>query len=210
MRILWLTLGLLGGLMFQAAGDPARLPIDRSRQRDLQAWKPQIQAYSKRHYGEDTWQLRPTCIVLHYTAGTSFPWNLVNTGSFLGERPGLASHYVIDGARVWQILPPDVRSRGAFGINHRAINIEMVAADAADLARRPRTLESCARLCGDLMERFSIPLEKIYSHQDVGAMDASLVPEVLDRTDPSPYGKVDPGEQNMQTVLDLLTGSSSR
>lgn len=197
-----LALILLGALAIPMAwGDPA---VDKSRARSLEAWKPKIRAYSKRHYGEDTWQLEPTCIVLHYTAGTSFPWNLVNTGSFAGEAPGLASHYVIDGSHVWELLPPTVRSRGAFGINHRAINIEMVAADASDLARRPKTLETCAALCRVLMARFDIPVEKIYSHQDVSQMDPALIPEVLDRTDATPYGKIDPGSQNMKTVLKLL------
>lgn len=198
-HFVWLLLALWLGS--SALPEPV---FDRTRARKLESWKPQIQAYSKRHYGEDTWKLEPTCIVLHYTAGKSFPWNLVNSGSFLGERPGLASHYIIDGSKVWEVLPPTVRSRAAYGINHRAINIEMVAADASDLAGRPQTLKSCATLCRYLMNRFSLPVDKIYSHQDVSAMDPSLVPEVRDRVNSEPYDKVDPGEQNMRTVLRLL------
>lgn len=194
-----LLLALLLILCVQAQPAP-----DKSRARKLESWKPQIQAYSKRHYGEDTWKLQPTCIVLHYTAGKTFPWNLVDTSTFANEAPGLASHYVIDGTRVWELLPPTVRSRGAYGINHRAINIEMVAADAADLASRPQTLKTCAALCRVLMTQFNIPREKIYSHQDVSKMDQDLIPEVLDRTDSSPYHKIDPGAQNMKTVLKLL------
>ena len=197
-RLFALVLALLVPL---ALGDPK---LDKSRARKLESWKKQIQAYSKRHYGEDTWKLEPTCIVLHYTAGTTFPWNLVNTGTFAGEAPGLASHYVIDGAQVWELVPPTVRSRGAFGINHRAINIEMVTADASDLARRPKTLKTCAWLTRSLMEQFSIPIDKVYSHQEVSQMDTALVPEVLDRTNPEPYGKIDPGEQNMKTILKML------
>jgi N-acetyl-anhydromuramyl-L-alanine amidase AmpD len=201
-----LLLALFVVLAIQAAlSQPA---LDKSRARKLENWKPQIQAYSKRHYGEDTWQLEPTCIVLHYTAGKTFPWNLVNTDTFAGEAPGLASHYVIDGTKVWELVPPTVRSRGAFGINHRALNIEMVAADAADLANRPATLKTCAALCRVLMAQFDIPLEKIYSHQDVSKMDKALIPEVLDRKDPSPYHKIDPGAQNMKTVLKLLKQQS--
>src|ERR1017187_2120624 len=90
------------------------LPIDTSRARDVEAWKPQIAAYSLRHYGQKEWRLEPHCIVLHYTASSSFPWNLVHSTSSLGERPGLASHYVVDGRHIWQILPPQVRSRGAY------------------------------------------------------------------------------------------------
>ena len=175
-------------------------PIRHDRQRDLVDWKQDIANYSGQHYGESRWQLEPTCIVLHYTAGTSFPWNLVNSQSFAGERPGLASHYVIDGNNIWQILPTNVRSRGAYGINHRAINIEMVAADANDLSYRTETLESCARLVAYLSGQYGIPLSKIYSHQQVGSMNRQTVPEALDLIDSRPYSKIDPGENNMKTV----------
>lgn len=187
------------------AGGTYSIRTDRAR--NLRAWKPQIAAYSQRHYGENTWELEPTCIVLHYTAGKLFPWNLVNSPSFLGEKPGLASHYVIDGANIWEILPPTVRSRGAYGINHRAINIEMVAANATDLSRRPATLRACAWLVNTLTVRFSIPLQKVYSHQDVATMDRRRVPEALDRVNPEPYGKPDPGEQNMKTIKALIIKS---
>ena len=182
----------------------APLVIRHDRTRPLESWRPAITSYSKKHYGEATSVLHPTCIVLHFTAGTTFPWNLVKSGDFAGEKPGLASHYVIDGAQIWQLLPTDVRSRGAYGINHRAINIEMVAANAADLARRPRTLESCARLVRDLQQQYAIPSTRIYSHAEVSRMDRRRVPEVLDRVHPEPYGKPDPGEQNMKKIHKLL------
>lgn len=174
--------------------------VDTSRARDLKLWKPAIARYSKRHYGEDTWELHPTCIVLHFTAGTAFPENLATSTSFDNETPGLASHYVIDGTHIWQLLPTDVRSRGAYGINHRAINIEMVAADAQDLARRRATLQTCVVLVRYLMHKYGIPKSHIYSHQSVSHMKRSEVPEVLDLVRPGPYGKPDPGEQNMRTV----------
>jgi len=197
----WLLLFLLLAAPV-LAGDAFTIRTDRAR--SLEAWKPQIAAYSQRHYGESTWELEPTCIVLHYTAGTRFPWNLVNSRSFAGEKPGLASHYVIDGAAIWEILPPTVRSRGAYGINHRAVNIEMVAANAADLSRRAATLRACAWLVKRLMTEYSIPLQKVYSHQDVSSMDRRRVPEVLDRVNPDPYGKSDPGAQNMKTIKALI------
>ena len=174
--------------------------FDLSRARDLETWKPAIAAYSQRHYAEAEWALRPTCIVLHFTAGRLFPWNLVKSDSFDGEVPGLASHYVIDGPHIWQLLPPEVRSRGAYGINHRAINIEMVAADAPDLARRPATLQSCVALVRWLMAQYGIPKERVYSHTAVSRMDVREVPEALDLVDPRPYSKPDPGEQIMRAV----------
>jgi len=177
------------------------LNIDRTRARNLAKWKPLIQKYSERHYGESTWRLTPTCLVLHYTVLDGFPWNLVRTESFKNERPGLACHYVVDGEKVWEILPPDVRSRGAYGINHRAINIEMVARDADDLATRTKTLETCQKLCKQLMAVYAIDKSHIYSHEQVGTMSRKVVPEVLDMVTGAPYHKIDPGEQNMETIL---------
>lgn len=191
-----LTLALLSPTLAEP------LKIDRSRARNLTTWKPQITKYSERHYGESTWELMPTCIVLHYTVSKGFPWNLVRTDSFKNETPGLAVHYVIDGEKVWEILPPDVRSRGAYGINHRAINIEMVAMDADDLATKKETLETCRKLVKYLMTTYAIDKSHIYGHEDVATMDRKVVPEALDFVRGAPYHKIDPGEQNMKTILD--------
>lgn len=194
---------LFWGLLWASAGAEPR--YDMSRVRPLESWKRQITEYSRRHYGEAEWRLEPKCIVLHYTAGRSFPWNLVNDPTFAGEAPGLASHYVVDGPRIWQLLPPEVRSRGAYGINHRAINIEMVAADGSDLYNnRKSTLDTTVGLVRDLLERFHLTRKDIYSHQQVAEMDTRVCPWVLDLVNPDPYSKVDPGTASMRYVLDKL------
>lgn len=181
-----------------------KLIIDRSRERDLKFWNPRIKKYSLRHYGEDTYILKPTAIVLHYTALPDFPWNLVRSKSAMGEEPGLASHYVINGNTIWRILPDNIRSRGCWGMNHLAINIEMCALNASDLAKKKRTLKSCARLVKHIMNKYGIPLNKVYSHETVSKMNRSLTPEVKDLVDGSPYDKYDPGEQNMKYIKKMI------
>lgn len=176
------------------------MKIDGSRKRDLSFWNPRIKKYSLRHYGEDTYILNPKVIVLHYTALPDFPWLLVNTKSAMGEEPGLASHYVIDENTVWRILPDNIRSRGCWGINHRAINIEMCALNASDLSKKKKTMKSCARLVKHLMNKYNIPLNKVYSHETVSRMDRSLTPEVKDLVNGTPYDKYDPGEVNMKYI----------
>ena len=193
---------LIGAVLLSMIGVQAEpLKFDRSRVRPLASWKQQIVGYSQRHYGEATWELNPTCIVLHYTAMPKFPWNLVREASFKGETPGLACHYVIDGDKIWEILPPTVRSRGAYGINHRAINIEMMALDEHDLAAKPKTLESCRKLVKQLMREFNIDKDHVYSHEQVATMNRKIVPEALDLVNGAPYHKIDPGEKNMNTIL---------
>ncbi len=185
----------------QSYGEPQ---INESRMRDLSFWNPRIKKYSRRHYGEDTYVLKPTVIVLHYTALPDFPWNLVNTKSAMGEEPGLASHYVIDENTVWRILPDNIRSRGCWGMNHRAINIEMCALNASDLSKKKKTMKLCALLVKSLMSKYHIPLSKVYSHETVSKMDRSLTPEVKDLVDGSPYDKYDPGAANMKYIKKLI------
>lgn len=173
----------------------------KSTMRNMNDWTPKIRAYSKRHYGEDTAELTPSVIVEHYTVTTGFAWNLVETTSFDGETPGLASHFEVDGVKIYQILPINVRSRGAYAINHRAINIEIVAMNAADLATRQKSLDTAAKLTAAIMAQCGIPLDKVYSHTQVAE---KKVPEFKDLVDPRPYGKSDPGENNMKTIKDKI------
>lgn len=191
--MLWLTCGLAW----------AEMPdVDRSRARPLSPWKQDIAEYSLNHYGEKEWRLRPRAIILHYTAGKSFPTNLVESSDFAGEKPGLASHYILDGQTCWEIVPPDVRCRAAFGINHRAISIEMVAADGPDLIRHhQQTLDQCVELVLGLCRQFDIPVDEIYSHEQVATMNRAVVPWVYDRINPEPYSKIDPGEAAMHYVV---------
>ncbi|CAN0346894.1 unnamed protein product, partial [Phaeothamnion confervicola] len=68
------------------------------------------------------------------------------------------------------------------------------------LANRKQTLEAGAQLTASLMRRFHIPLDQVYSHQQVSKMNPVVVPGVVDRVNPAPYGKTDPGEKNMATI----------
>ncbi len=179
----------------------ARVPLDHSRARPLQSWKAQIREYSRKHYGEAEWRLEPRCIVLHYTAGRDFPWNLVRSQDFAGEQPGLASHFVVQGKTVYQLLPANVRSRAAYGINHRAINIEMVANDEQDLMNRRSTMDTAADLVLDLLGDHQLSADEIYSHEQVARMNRKVCPWVLDLVNAEPYHKIDPGAGPMKYIL---------
>lgn len=64
--------------------------------RDLETWKREISDYALRHYGVRTHENKPARIILHYTATEGFPFNLLDSRDFAGERPGLASHFVVE------------------------------------------------------------------------------------------------------------------
>lgn len=136
----------------------------------------QMAAYSRRHYGEDSWQLAPRAIVLHYTCGPSFSsaWHtFANNTPHHGEQPGVCAHYVVEqDGTVHELVPPTVRCRHTTGLNHVAIGVEFVqpcvrggarAAEAALLARAAQ-MDAGARLVRALQQRFTIATDQVIGH----------------------------------------------
>jgi N-acetylmuramoyl-L-alanine amidase len=135
----------------------------------------QMAAYSLRHYGSSTWLLRPSVIVLHYTAGSTYRGAravFVANAPNLGELPGVAAHFVIDkDGTIYQLVPLYVRVRHAIGLNHRALGIEFVQeggsgprwADAQILARKAQ-MRAALRLVRYLRARYGIRLRDVIGH----------------------------------------------
>jgi len=92
--------------------------------------KDEMAAYSLRHYGSDTWRLRPSMVVLHFTesdTASSARNTFANDSSSLGELPGTCAHFIVaKNGDVWQIVPTSIRCRHTIGLNDNAIGIEMV------------------------------------------------------------------------------------
>ena len=159
---------------------PALIPYPASRQQEMAA-------YSLRHYGTASWQLTPTMIVLHYTAGGTwastravFAADTVN----MGELPGTCAHYVVDkDGTVYQLVPTSVRCRHTIGLNDQAIGIEMVqeggsSATWADqqILDRPAQVGAALALVRSLQAQFGIPTTSVIGH----AM-ANAAPQFHDR-----------------------------
>ncbi len=92
--------------------------------------KNEMVAYSRRHYGDATWHLKPRVIVLHYTDSGTYrsAWStFAGDTASLGELPGTCAHFIVsqDGV-IHQLVPTTVRCRHAIGLNQAAIGIEMV------------------------------------------------------------------------------------
>src|SRR5947209_14624892 len=109
-------------------------------------WKPipygpqrraEMAAYSKRHYGIDSWRLRPKVIVEHYTGGESFQeaWSTFASNQpdpELGELPGTCAHFIVDkDGTIYQLVKLDVMCRHTVGLNYVAIGIEHVGTSDA-------------------------------------------------------------------------------
>lgn len=134
--------------------------------------KRQMAAYSRRHYGERTYELTdPKVVVQHYTAGTSFDsaWNhFAANGTHLGEKPGVCAHFLIDtDGTVYQLVNLAIRCRHAIGMNWTAIGIEHVGTNARGILDNRRMMRASLRLTAWLMLRSGIDVGNVIGHAEI-------------------------------------------
>lgn len=184
-----------------------------------QEWTDEYRAYSQRHYRDPRVQLEPTLICMHYTVTPTAEavWNGFrrgcqmcngNKGSVFGH---VSVHLMIDrDGTVYQLLPLDRRCTGAYGVNHKAISIEMVACDEADLLGHLEQVWSSFCVVRDLMKRYQIPAKGVIAHYEV-SQGRSVVPEYLDYADseypdryPASSHRSDPGVTYMTWLRSYL------
>jgi beta-N-acetylhexosaminidase len=166
-----------------AAPESAAVAVEPPAPRDVKpeiAWKRipfgarrkrQTAAYSRRHYGERTYELtRPKVVIEHYTGGTSFDsaWNhFAANGSHLGEKPGVCSHFLIDtDGTIYQLVNLRIRCRHAIGMNWTAIGIEHVGTRAGDVLGDRDMMRASLRLTVWLMSRFGISWGNVIGHAE--------------------------------------------
>jgi hypothetical protein len=135
--------------------------------------KREMAAYSKRHYGDDTYVLsQPKVIVEHYAVAGSIP-AIFNTFApdrpdpELHELPGVCSHYAVGASgKIRQFVPLDIRCRHTVGLTYTAIGIEHVGFSDADILNRPRQLKASLRLTAWLRCRFGIAVSNVIGHNE--------------------------------------------
>lgn len=183
-------------------------------------WDAEYRAYFQRHYHDPRLTMKPTLICMHYTVTDSAQavWESFARGCWMsaGKAPHVvwghaSSHVLIDqNGTVFQLMPFERRCTGAYGVNHKAISIEMVATDQADLLSRPRQVWASFQVVRNLMKRYRIPLRGIIAHSEVSD-GRSVVPDYLDYADPDypasypkKYRRWDPGFAYMQWLRGYL------
>jgi N-acetylmuramoyl-L-alanine amidase len=135
------------------------------------ARKRQMARYSKRHYGERTYELTdPQVVVEHYTDGTSFDsaWNyFAANGTHLGEKPGVCAHFLIDtDGTIYQLVNLRIRCRHAIGMNWTAIGIEHVGTSAGAILGDHDMMRASLRLTVWLMSRYGISWGDVIGHAE--------------------------------------------
>jgi N-acetyl-anhydromuramyl-L-alanine amidase AmpD len=135
--------------------------------------KREMAAYSKRHYGQNKWQLvDPKLIVIHYAEAGSIS-SIHNTFApdnpdvEFHELPNVCSHYAVSASGgVFKFVPPTIRCRHVVGLNHVAIGIEHVGFSDSDILNRPAQLNGSLQFVQWLRCRFAIPVENVIGHNE--------------------------------------------
>lgn len=117
---------------------------------------------------------------------------------------------------IYRLLPLDRKATGAYGADHVALSIEMVALDQEDLLSRPSQVFASFCLVRWLMERYQIPVTRVHSHFEV-AVGLAVFPEFTDLADPvwwfaypmSSF-RYDPGNGYMSLLRRYLLDSPSQ
>jgi beta-N-acetylhexosaminidase len=130
-------------------------------------------AYSRRHYGIDSYRLRnPKVIVQHYTVTSTFlpVWNTFAANTRdpeLGELPGTCAHYVIDrDGTIYQLVPRALMCRHTVGLNYTSLGIEHVGSSDAQVMGNRRQLAASLRLTRWLRCRYGIGPSNVIGHNE--------------------------------------------
>lgn len=173
---------------------------------DYQSWEAHHLNYFRKTYGVDSLKFRPSMLVMHYTVVPTAE----QTYSVL-QRRRVTVHFVVDkDGTIYQLLPLERRCTGAYGVNHKALSIEMVATTEADLLSRPYQVFKSFCLARYLMAMYEIPQDKVVGHYEVSE-GVSRVPEYLDLADPyyptrypPSETRTDPGKKYMRLLRGYL------
>lgn len=170
---------------------PPRQPHLVAWELPYQEWQREYQAHFAALYDSGRVRFRPTSIIMHYTVinDAQAVWDSFARGCTmaLGDRfhfghPSVQLMIDKDGT-IYRLLPLNHRGTGAYGADHVAISIEMVAADEKDLLSRPRQVFASFCLVSWLMKHYQIPPTRVSSHFEV-SLGSIVYPEFTDRADP--------------------------
>jgi len=135
--------------------------------------KLEMEAYARRHYGIDTWQLRdPKVIVEHVTISSTFgsafaTFAADRPDAELHELPGTCAHFVVDtDGTIYQLVPLAIMCRHTVGLNWTAIGIEHVGLSDAQVLGNPRQMAASLALTAWLMDRFHIGIADVIGHNE--------------------------------------------
>jgi len=142
------------------------IPYDSQRKRDMRA-------YSRRHYGLDRAGLHDPRVIVEHVAVAATYSAVRNTfvpnepDAELHEKPGVCSHFVVDGAgRIHQLVPLRLMCRHTVGLNYTAIGIEHTGFKDEDVLENAKQLRASIRLTRWLQAREAITTKNVIGHNE--------------------------------------------
>jgi len=130
-------------------------------------------AYSRRHYGEDTWRLQRPRVIVEHWAEASTAAAVFNTFApdrpdpELHELPNVCAHFVVSGSgRIYQLVSLRIRCRHTVGLNWTAIGIEHTGFSDAEVLGNRRQMHASLALTRYLRCRFHVKLRNVIGHAE--------------------------------------------
>ena len=146
-------------------------------------WEEEYREYFQRYYRDSELTLNPRMIVLQYSGTDDFSrlWHtFANGGIYDGRKGHLSVHYVVDkDGSIYELMPPNRRVRGTYGVNHVAVTISLIGRNEQALLNNNIQMRTSFGLVRWLMNQYRIPKEKVLAHTEI-AMGKELVPEYTD------------------------------
>lgn len=204
----------------KALADAGRVTLKlKPRMLDINYYRKADLDRNQRLYGEASTRLTPTLLVLHFTVVNDLETviELFRRPSRIGvgnQKPVtslVTVHYIVDkDGTVYSLVPEDKRTTGSYGVDHRALAIEMIAADEEDLLSRPKQLLAAFTLAEGLVKKHDLHPWDVISHQEV-ALGKVFLSEYTDLADteypyfyPEPQFRYDPGTTTMAWFREFL------
>jgi len=155
------------------AAGPAKPPIVKHPIPFPAKRKTEMAAYSKRHYGDDTYVLSsPKVIVEHYSVSGSLQ-SIFSTFApdhpdvELHELPNVCAHFAVGpSGKIWQFVPLNIRCRHTVGLNYTAIGIEHVGFSDGEILRNAKQMAASLRLTRWLRCLYGIGTKNVIGHSE--------------------------------------------
>jgi len=176
-------------------------------------WNDEYEEYFDVHYGDPDLTLSdPSIIAIRSLKSSGFDnvFELYKRGTLYDEGDDglmynhLSSHFVIDSnGAIFQTMPLNRKTKGAFGVEHKAITIELTGLTYKDFDTNSVQKKALLSLLEVLIKKFKIDASNIYSVLEI-SQGKTIVKEYLDLGDSEYPDRYSPKKSNFGPSADYM------
>ncbi len=177
-------------------------------------WQEEYEEYFDVHYKDPEIELKnPALIAIRSLKAPTFGdvFSLYKRGSLYDEGDDglmynhLSSHFVIDSnGMIFQTMPLAMKTKGAAGVEHKAITIELTGITVQDFNVNSVQKKALKELLAVLITKFNISTSKIYSVQEI-AKGKQMVAEYMDDGDSDYPDRYSPRKSSFGPSITYMT-----